>query len=347
MSIMRSSASQRHRARRRLGMHAGQEQHFGFVDVANAGDDALIEQRLRDRAVAAGDDAADRFVAIERRRRAGRGPAAPPGRASASCCGVTNSATGTLNATATQSAVSMRTRIACWPRHQRSPWRYRCHDPFMRMCVRRIRSPLNLISRCLPADSHFSMMRPTIGVSTLTRSRCAYAVSNRVTAWPASTRCSDRAARNIVSPSGIVLQLPSSPCSFSGRRGTRSCSPIAVEVKPASSRKWLEGSLDRRLAVDLFDQPSAPAFGRALRDRHQLARHRAADARALGLIIRHADDQLPIAAADPRGGAAVDDDDPRAGGPSLRRARSAPPRSWATESARRRDSPDRWRRSSR
>ena len=75
----------------------------------------------------------------------------------------------------------------------------------MRMCVRRIRSPLNTISRCLPADSHFSMVRPTIGVSTLTRSRCAYAVSNRVTTWPARTRCSDRAARNIESPSGIAF----------------------------------------------------------------------------------------------------------------------------------------------
>ena len=31
--------------------------------------------------------------------------------------------TGTLNATATQSAVSSRTRITCSPRHQRSPWR--------------------------------------------------------------------------------------------------------------------------------------------------------------------------------------------------------------------------------
>jgi hypothetical protein len=47
-------------------MHARQEQHLGFVDVADAGDDALIEQRRRDRAMAARDDAADRFVAIER-----------------------------------------------------------------------------------------------------------------------------------------------------------------------------------------------------------------------------------------------------------------------------------------
>ena len=48
-------------------MHAGQEQHFGLVDVADAGDDALIEQRLGDRPRPAGDDPPDRFVAIERR----------------------------------------------------------------------------------------------------------------------------------------------------------------------------------------------------------------------------------------------------------------------------------------
>ena len=70
--------------------------------------------------------------------------------------------------------------------------------------------------------------------------------------------------------------------------------------------------LGRGLAVDLLDQPAAPPLGARCAMRDQLARQRAADLRALRLIIRQRDEQLAIAAADPRREPAIDEHHARA-----------------------------------
>ena len=163
-----------------------------------------------------------------------------------------NSATGTSNATATQVAVSMPTRIALGRRCHRSPGRYRCHDPLIRMCVRSTSSPENVISRCLPTDSQRSIVRPVIGESSCTRASGASAVSNPVTTSPASARWRAAAARKIVSPSGtlqhllVARELPEQDAQAHEdvhvlTLGTRSCSPPLVTAKPASSSGLASG----------------------------------------------------------------------------------------------------------
>src|SRR5688572_2056021 len=80
--------------------------------------------------------------------------------------------------------------------------------------------------------------------------------------------------------------------------------------------------LGRGLAVDLFDQPAAPPLRRALRNGAELTREGAANLRALRLIVRQGDDQLAVAAADPRREPAIDDHHARPGRASgLSRAR--------------------------
>src|SRR2546425_6454445 len=78
-----------------------------------------------------------------------------------------------------------------------------CHDPFIRMCVRSTRSPENAIRRCLPRAETRSIVRPRSGWSRSMRVRWGKTDSKPVTVRPASARWSARAARNIVSPSGI------------------------------------------------------------------------------------------------------------------------------------------------
>src|SRR5689334_22282751 len=79
-----------------------------------------------------------------------------------------------------------------------------CQLPFMRMCVRSTRPPEKETSRCLPRELTASIVRPAIARSTSTRVSAGYAESNRVTVRPARARCSVRAARKIVSPSGTA-----------------------------------------------------------------------------------------------------------------------------------------------
>src|SRR5690348_5315569 len=102
-----------------------------------------------------------------------------------------------------------------------------CHEPFLRMCVRKIngppeggpheygaslagaasRRPENHINTCLPRASTRSIVRPHSGASASTRISCGYTDSKRVTTRPASARCSVRAVRWMVSPSGIELDV--------------------------------------------------------------------------------------------------------------------------------------------
>ena len=80
-----------------------------------------------------------------------------------------------------------------------------CQLPFMRMWVRSTRPPEKRISRCLPTAATLSTVRPVSGVSSWTRVSAGNTDSNRTTGLPASARCSVRAARKIVSPSGMPL----------------------------------------------------------------------------------------------------------------------------------------------
>src|SRR5450755_2581542 len=82
-----------------------------------------------------------------------------------------------------------------------------CQLPLISMCESRIRSPEKYISNHLPRASTFSTVRPTTPSSTSTRERRGRTVSNDVTVCPASARFSVRAARKIVSPSGMSRAL--------------------------------------------------------------------------------------------------------------------------------------------
>ena len=80
----------------------------------------------------------------------------------------------------------------------------------MRMCVRSTRSPENQISRCLPrASTRSIVLADECGRSSSTRVSRGKTESKRVTVRPASARLSVRAARKIVSPSGMwKSQIP-------------------------------------------------------------------------------------------------------------------------------------------
>src|SRR5450432_1323014 len=71
------------------------------------------------------------------------------------------------------------------------------------MCESRIRSPEKYISSHLPRASTFSTLRPTTPWSTSTRERRGRTDSNEVTVCSASARFRVRAARKMVSPSGM------------------------------------------------------------------------------------------------------------------------------------------------
>ena len=133
---------------------------------------------------------------------------------------VWNSQIGTLNATASNPASApvsasstsgptrIATRIRLRPIHHLSPGRYTCHDPLISMCVTRIRSPEKNTRHHFPRDSTFSTTRPFSGVSSFTRAIGARLVSNPTTCRPTSAFPNARAARYIVSPSGMACYLP-------------------------------------------------------------------------------------------------------------------------------------------
>src|ERR1700722_4220503 len=86
----------------------------------------------------------------------------------------------------------------------------------MSMCVRRMRPPEKWMSIHLPLASTFSMVRPVTGVSISTRSSLGRTDSKAGTVWLAGARggvgaaggrWSVRAARKIVSPSGMGRKL--------------------------------------------------------------------------------------------------------------------------------------------
>src|SRR4030088_2728830 len=102
--------------------------------------------------------------------------------------------TGAAKQTATTSS-KLSTAVA---RHagwrQRSPGRYTCHEPVIRICECSVIPPSNRISRCLPFGSTASTRWP------LRRAMVAGRAS--VTTLPAMRPRSAAAVRQIVSPSG-------------------------------------------------------------------------------------------------------------------------------------------------
>src|SRR5882724_4693212 len=71
------------------------------------------------------------------------------------------------------------------------------------MCVSKMRSPEKCMRTHFPSATTLSTVRPLRGESKATRESLGNTVSNSVTRCPASARCRVRAARKMVSPSGI------------------------------------------------------------------------------------------------------------------------------------------------
>src|SRR5262249_1536308 len=131
------------------------------------------------------------------------------------------------------------------------------HAPFIRMCVRRIRSPEKAIRRCLPRAATDSMVRPTRGRSSATRVSAGKVDSKRSTRAPASTRWSVSAARKMGSPSGTGFG-PYHALHSAAKRRLQS-HRAAVE---AGLQKVVRRRMERRgLTVDLFDQHAARRIG--------------------------------------------------------------------------------------
>jgi len=82
-----------------------------------------------------------------------------------------------------------------------------CQLPFIRMWVRSTRPPDSSISRCLPFAVMRSMVLPVMGASSSTRVSAGSTDSNRTIFLPASARFRVRAARKMVSPSGMPPHL--------------------------------------------------------------------------------------------------------------------------------------------
>src|SRR5690348_14468437 len=134
-----------------------------------------------------------------------------------------------------------------------------CQEPLMRMCVARIRSPEKNMRHHLPRDSTRSTVRPTIGVSSLTRASGASAVSKPVTIFPPNAFCSVRAARKMLSPSGITAGI------LSFRAVARQSRQTATHSE--TERRGMESRIQEKAcqrvlrdgdAVDGRDEQTAP-----------------------------------------------------------------------------------------
>src|SRR5688500_16171657 len=134
--------------------------------------------------------------------------------------------------------------------------------------------------RCLPAARTRSMVRPAIVSWSSTLASGASAVSNLVTFSPASASCSVRAARKMVSPSGICgSQLIA--------EGARSETGLGKERGDCAPR--------RRLVIDLGGEDGAPRATRY--KRCQSPGDLASGHASRRLILRKKDGELLLAAS--------------------------------------------------
>ena len=186
-----------------MRMDTGDEQNLRLEHVADAGDDALVEEHVRDRLAAAGAQAAGGSA------RSKSGPASP-GRAPAAAGAAPARALRELGHRHVESdrhARRSRPRSAC-PGGAAASARRAGRDASCRSSACACAGPgrpRKAISRCLPREVTDSMVRPASGSSSSTRLSAGNTDSNRVTV-ARQTRCMVRAARKMVSPSGICLK---------------------------------------------------------------------------------------------------------------------------------------------
>src|ERR1051325_2140803 len=144
-----------------------------------------------------------------------------------------------------------------------------CQLPLISMCVSRIRSPENRMTIHLPADSTLSTVRPATGVSSFTRASFTSTVSKRVTTRPPIARCSVRAARQIVSPSGTLFLVGLGlRFHLDHRRHATHLEPDGGRDEARVFEKSRQEMLARGQPIDLPDQQSGPSpltFDRHLR----------------------------------------------------------------------------------
>ena len=179
------------------------------------------------------------------------------------------------------------------------------------MCVRSVRPPEKRISRCLPCASHALDRR---GRRSACRRRRApdgaRPVAKRVTTVPASARCSAAAARAMVSPSGIRAVASRAPSAPRRVRGGRTRRPGARHAQLQATARDGEAGLDEVAAPAGSRWPARRSAPRpASRGVRPARPRRGAPARApgpgpaptaLGLVVGHGDQQLPIAACQSR-----------------------------------------------
>src|SRR5580700_1406872 len=134
-----------------------------------------------------------------------------------------------------------------------------CQLPLMRMCVARMRSPEKCISSHLPRDSTCSIVRPVSGALSCTADSGAYAVSNAVTCFPARACCRARAARKMVSPSGMVLGLRAG--GLDGREQAAHAEAEGRCLKACVHEKAGEEVKMRGLSIDGGDEQAAAMTG--------------------------------------------------------------------------------------
>ena len=159
-----------------------------------------------------------------------------------------NSATGMLNPTASKSPVAIRTRMS-----RRGPLPALARPVDVPAAVHaHVRAENQVAARsasagAFPRRARARSTRPVSGDSSWTRSARAACDSKRTTVLPASARLSVRAARKMVSPSGMAA---CAACGFGGglprRRAlaataVRTWKPIAEGLNPASIRYGANG----------------------------------------------------------------------------------------------------------
>src|SRR5882724_2616426 len=171
-----------------------------------------------------------------------------------------------------------------------------CQLPLISMWVSRIKSPEKRMTIHLPADSTPSTVRPATGVSSFTRASFTSTVSQRVTTRPPIARCSVRAARQIVSPSGTLFLVGLGVrFHFHYRRHTTHLEPHRRRDKAGVFEESRQEMLARGKPIDLADQQPGPSTLPAHRDLCEFARDFARYLRPLGFVLRQRDADRRIA----------------------------------------------------
>src|SRR5262245_23923362 len=135
-----------------------------------------------------------------------------------------------------------------------------CQLPLINMWVRRMRPPEKRITSHLPSETTLSKIRPASGVSSSTRASFGRTVSNRVTARPPMARCSVRAARQMVSPSGtLFVALRPAFCDLGYWHDTTHLKAHGSSDEPRFLEKARQKVCGRGLAFDLPDQQTRTA----------------------------------------------------------------------------------------